>query len=389
MPNKIIGLFVLLLGGFSQFGVNLSPVVAQGETSLQSDASAACDANWQGEIDAIIQRPEFARAQWGILVRSLDAERSIYALNEHRYFLGASTVKLLTTAAALERLGADYRIRTPFYTLGQPPVLETLLVAGRGDPSLSTENLSAIARQLYRQGVRQIDQLIADDRFFSEPHRSLTWEWGDLFFYYAPAVNSLILNQNRFSLTFSPQQIGDSLNLSWRDEIAAAQWQLENSTLTSPAGTSNRLAINGSLGQPLLEIRGTLAVDASPLSWNLAILNPRRYFLESLQASLEDEGIQVRQARLARPEDSTNDFAELTAIASPPLAILLQETNRSSNNLYAEALLLTLGAVAGDRGSRTAGLDVVRNTLTQLGVDPDSYLLADGSGLSRHNLVSP
>jgi D-alanyl-D-alanine carboxypeptidase/D-alanyl-D-alanine-endopeptidase (penicillin-binding protein 4) len=387
--SQSLGLLIFISSSCFNFVAYIFLGIARGETSPTLDVPALCDADWQGEIEAIIRRREFARAQWGILVQPLDAERPLYALNERSYFLGASTVKLLTTAAVLSKLGADYRIRTPFYAMGQPPVLETLLVAGRGDPSLRTEELSAIAQQLYRQGLRQIDQLIADDRYFPEPNRPPTWEFEDLFFSYAPGVNSLILNQNQFSLTFSPQQTGEPVQLSWHDEIAAAQWQIQNSIQTSPALPSNRLELNGILGQPILQIRGTLAVDAPAISWNLAILEPGQYFLDTLKAVLELEGIEVRQARLATPQEQFDLGSELTTIESPHLATLIQETNQESNNLYAEALLSHLGAIAGNQDHRNAGLNIVQNTLTELGINPESYVLTDASGLSRHNLVSP
>jgi D-alanyl-D-alanine carboxypeptidase/D-alanyl-D-alanine-endopeptidase (penicillin-binding protein 4) len=81
---------------------------------------------------------------------------------------------------------------------------------------------------------------------------------------------------------------------------------------------------------------------------------------------------------------------EVAAIVSPPLSQLIEETNQESNNLYAESLLKTLGAnPSRTADSSAAGLDVVKSSLTDLGVNPQSYVLTDGSGLSRHNLVSP
>ncbi|MDY6785541.1 MAG: D-alanyl-D-alanine carboxypeptidase/D-alanyl-D-alanine-endopeptidase [Cyanobacteriota bacterium] len=395
--GQFLGLLAFVSSSFFHLFVNSSLGIAEQTSPPDTDIPAVCNGHWQRSIDAIINHPKFARAQWGILVQPLDAERPLYALNERRYFLGASTVKLLTTAAALSKLGANYRIRTPFYASGSPPVLETLRVAGRGDPSVTTEEISAIAQQLYRQGVRQIDQLIADDRYFSQPHRPSTWEGGDLFFAYAPAINSLILNQNQFSLAFSPQQIGEPVKLSWQDEIAATQWQFNNSTLTSSGETSSRLEIKGILGQPALQIRGTLGVDTEPFSWELAVLDPGRYFLETLKTNLELAGIEVGQLHLATPPERFDSLAELTAIESPSLGRIIQEINQESNNLYAEALLRHLSAVstgaarqrAANTGSLSLGLDVVQDTLTELGIDSNSYILADASGLSRHNLVSP
>ena len=95
---------------------------------------------------------------------------------------------------------------------------------------------------------------------------------------------------------------------------------------------------------------------------------------------------------------------ELAAVESPKLAELIKETNRESNNLYAEVLLRLLGKVTGNmpvlqtltgkmpvpqEDTSEIGLKELKTALTQLGVNPNSYKLADGSGLSRHNLISP
>jgi D-alanyl-D-alanine carboxypeptidase/D-alanyl-D-alanine-endopeptidase (penicillin-binding protein 4) len=95
-------------------------------------------------------------------------------------------------------------------------------------------------------------------------------------------------------------------------------------------------------------------------------------------------------------EDGTAGERELAAVESPPLSVLLVQTNRESNNLYAETLLRSLQAsikrslgAGANLDSSETGLNQVKATLTDLGIDPESYVLADGSGLSRQNLVSP
>jgi D-alanyl-D-alanine carboxypeptidase/D-alanyl-D-alanine-endopeptidase (penicillin-binding protein 4) len=148
------------------------------------------------------------------------------------------------------------------------------------------------------------------------------------------------------------------------------------------------------LGQPLLQIKGQLAVDAEPESFYLAILDPTKYFLEQFQRVLTEEGIRVAKAMVSKTR--TTGQQELAAIESAPLSALLVETNQQSNNLYAEVLLRTLhasGIQSGDaeanKDSVEIGLNEVKEALTTLGVNPESYVLVDGSGLSRRNLVSP
>ncbi|HBB34993.1 MAG TPA: D-alanyl-D-alanine carboxypeptidase/D-alanyl-D-alanine-endopeptidase [Cyanobacteria bacterium UBA8803] len=386
---KRISLLLLLLE--VQLVAGHQPVAAQGTAPItveeaRDTAKTICPADLKEAIDAIANRSEFRYARWGILIQSLSSGATLYSRDAQQYFIPASNVKLLTTAAALSQLGADFRIRTSVYGAD----LSTVRVVGRGDPSLSNEQLEDLVQQLKRHGIRQIERLIVEDGYFSEPTINPTWEWEDVFAYYGAPVNSLILNQNAALLTLSPQTLGRPLQLTWVDPIAAVQWQIENDTLTSEAGSSASIEISGILGKPLLRITGQLGVDAEPMPQAVAILDPAAYFLEHFRRILGTAGITVLQASVVSESHSGSE-PELAAVESPPLSTLAVETNQQSNNLYAEALLRSLGATqpVSEASTAEAGLQQVKASLTALGVDPESYVQADGSGLSRRNLVSP
>lgn len=356
--------------------------------AVQAPAQAApaiCPADLGTAIEAIISRPEFKRSQWGISIQTLDSNRILYALNADRYFIPASNAKLLTTAAALLKLGSQFRIRTPVYGTGAAPNLTTLRLPGRGDPSLTTERLQDLARQLRQKGVRHVSTVIVEDSYFAKTGINPTWEWEDLPFYYATSVNSLILNENAVTLKVSPQTVGKPLRLEWSDAIAAKQWQVINQTVTAPPGEPETVEFKGFLGQPRLEITGGLAADAEPDSFDLAILDPPSYFLEVFRQVLLEQGISSDHGLVVNAHQNLEGEAELATTEPDNLAMLIQKTNQDSNNLFAEALLQILAS----ESSGQTGLEVVRQSLTDLGIAPDSYQLVDGSGLSRHNLVTP
>jgi serine-type D-Ala-D-Ala carboxypeptidase/endopeptidase (penicillin-binding protein 4) len=139
----------------------------------------------------------------------------------------------------------------------------------------------------------------------------------------------------------------------------------------------------------------TLATDQS---W-IAVVDPGPYFLRRLRVQLEGQGIKVNTTQLitdpdAEQPDRPNLSGErlLTEVKSPPLSELIYTINQDSNNLYAEAVLKTLGLQnpsKSEADTLTQGLEVLKQTLTQMNVDPATYDIADGSGLSRHNLISP
>ncbi|MBD2125393.1 D-alanyl-D-alanine carboxypeptidase/D-alanyl-D-alanine-endopeptidase [Microcoleus sp. FACHB-1] len=359
-----------------------------------STTESICPAQLGTAIEAVMNRPQFRRARWGILVESLSpkiSDRALYNLNGDRYFIPASNTKLLTTAAALLALGSDYRIRTSVYDGGKG----VLRVVGRGDPSFTNTQLKDLAQQLRSQGIRTIKNLILEDSYLQGNVVNPTWEWEDIQFDYGTSVNSLILNQNAVELTLSPQQPGQPLRVSWSDAIASRQWKIENQSMTAEAGTPNSVTVTAVLGQPVLRIKGQLPIDGNPETFDMAILDPANNFLQHFRNALALEGITVQQASVIS-KISTNQKQELAAVESPPLSLLVFETNQESNNLYAEVLLRTLPISAQqlpdtspNRNSADIGLQQLKATLTALGVDPESYIIVDGSGLSRHNLVSP
>ena len=364
----------------------LSPLSSSSPPHLLAQASpSVCPANLGTAIEEIIGRPEFKRSRWGILIRTLNQKRTLYSLDANNYFLPASNAKLLTTAAALYQLGSQFRLRTSAYGTGRLPNLTSLRIVGYSDPSLDTDELKNLAYQLKRRGVRRISELIIQDSYLATGGINPTWEWSDVFEYYAVAVNSLNLNENAVILKIFPQKLGQAVKLDWSDPIAARQWQVENQAVTAPEGTSYSIAIDRFLGKPRLIVKGKLAIDSQPDIWGLAVVDPGKYILDSFRPILNSQGIIVSRGFVSNNPQQTQLGQELAAIESPTLEILLRKTNQDSNNLFAEAL----AQILAKKLNTEKGVDAVKQSLTELGVDPDTFILADGSGLSRHNLVSP
>jgi serine-type D-Ala-D-Ala carboxypeptidase/endopeptidase (penicillin-binding protein 4) len=411
----------------------LQPAIAVAGTAQPSpNTQGICPAQLGETIEAITVRPPFHRTRWGILVQTLDTSETLYAQDAQHYFLPASNIKLLTTAAALTQLGSDFRVRTSVYRLESedrspesglrsPELIATsryssassfipypssftlsfsslpppssLLVVGRGDPSFSDAQLRMLTGQIQRRGITKISQLRGDDHFFRGDAVNLSWEWEDLQSGYAAPVNSLILNQNAIALTLIPQPIGQPLQLVWSDPAEINHWQVENHSLTVASSEPEFVHIERDLSSLVLYVRGQLQVDSEPEEEAIAIPNPGEYFLRRFRQTLANQDIPVEQVLVA-PNPAAEDAEEIAAVQSPPLAELLVEANQESNNLYAEAMLRWLGVMrssnhAARASALAAGISAVEASLADLGVDPDGYVLADGSGISRHSLVSP
>ncbi|QSV62169.1 MAG: D-alanyl-D-alanine carboxypeptidase/D-alanyl-D-alanine-endopeptidase [Dolichospermum sp. DL01] len=361
--------------------------IAQAKTPVPqvNTTKSICPAQLSSAINTIINHPQFSRVRWGILVKPLSSEKILYSQDAQKYFISASNMKLFTTAAALQKLGADFRIRTSIYDEGNG----VLRVVGRGDPSFKNAQLTILSKQLYTQGIRQINQLIADDSYFQGEVVNSSWEWEDIQADYGAPVNSLIVNENASILTSLPQTIGQPLKIQWNDPTETYHWKVENNSVTTEADKPGFVQVNRDLKGQIIRINGQLAVNSQPDITGLAVFDPIANFIRQFRQNLAKEGITVKET--VNSNLSKND-KEIAAVESPPLAELLIETNVNSNNLYAEALLRSLAIKKPrEKSQNTAdiGLQVVRETLTQLGVAPEGYIIVDGSGLSRKNLTTP
>ncbi|MBD1853101.1 D-alanyl-D-alanine carboxypeptidase/D-alanyl-D-alanine-endopeptidase [Leptolyngbya sp. ST-U4] len=356
--------------------------------------ASVCAASLVQQIDRLIDHPEFQRSQWGILAQTLEADPQIlYARNPDRYLVPASNVKLLTTAAALTQLGAQFRIRTSIYQVGTTPEGAVLQVVGRGDPSLTHAQLQALAQQIRDRGITRIATLVGDDRYFRGDAVNPSWEWEDIQAGYGAPVNSLILNQNAIGLTLVPQQVDQPLQVVWDQPSEAQGWQIVNRSRTVASDAPEFVSVGRNLSQPILTVAGQLRAGAASEPVAVSIPQPGQNFLRQFAETLRSAGIEVNQTQLLTHADDAPiaTRAEIAAVQSLPLSELLVETNQFSNNLYAEALLRSLGADSPDpsQSALEAGIAALRASLTRLGIESDSYVLADGSGLSRHNGVSP
>ena len=404
--SKKISISILLFILSINLGIKPQTAIAQVESpAIQKTSNRKiCPAQLPSKINAVINKPLFNRTHWGILVQNLNLKagspqasspQTLYSQDAEKYFTPASVTKLLTTAAALQQLGKDYRIRTSIYDEGNG----TLRVVGRGDPSLKDEQLVTLAKQLRQKGVTRINNLIADDTHFKGEVIPGSWMWEDIPFYYGAPVSSFILNENASILRLFPQKEGETLLPRWEQPSEGYRWRVVNNTVTAEEGEKKYITINRDTKGQTLNIQGQLAVNSQPDITAIAVFDPIEHFVRHFRQHLLLERISLGRtstvtddikARNIKAEEIKGE--EIAAVESAPLSELIKEININSNNLFAEALVRTLAVKAPLKENQTtvnAGLEVLQTALTQIGVDPTTYKLDDGSGLSRKNLISP
>jgi D-alanyl-D-alanine carboxypeptidase/D-alanyl-D-alanine-endopeptidase (penicillin-binding protein 4) len=387
-------------------GAAILSLNAEGSSNNQSPPSTVAELGTA--IDRIIQQPQFATTRWGILIESLDQNRVLYSRDAEQLFVPASNLKLYTTAAALVHLGPEYRFRTSVYAAARPDeagVIEgDVILYGRGDPNLSSRATSGgtltpldrLAEQLYQAGVREIQgDVIGDESYFSGPPLGVGWEWDDLQWYYGAEISALSVDDNFIALSLLPNDTpGQPAKVLTVPETTFVT--VINKAVTTPAGTYREIGMYRGLENNLIEVWGQIPMDGPGLTRYVAVRQPALYAATLLGESLARRDIKItgriRQADAKYRQQDPLDFSKLTELSSVesiPLADELRILNKISQNLHAELLLRTLGAVVAGEGTASQGVKVVNNLLQSAKARRQGIALQDGSGLSRQNLVTP
>jgi len=390
-------------------------------------------------ISAHIAQPRFAPAAWGVKIVSLESGKIIFEHNAGKYFNPASNAKLYSVALALDRLGADYRIKTSLYSTVRPDATGTLkgdlIIYGRGDPVMTAslndgdyfKPFEPLVQQLANAGVRRIEgDLVGDESYFATPPIGSGWEWDDLQEYYGAEVSALTINDNALDLFVKPAERA-GLPCRVTTGPVTSFVTLMNRTQTAPKGTEARVVVYRPVGENIIYVSGRLPVDHKGYKGSVSVHNPAGLFASLFKDALARRGITVtgraRTIDWKYREVTPIDFAklvELGFVESLPLKDIVRETLKPSQNLYAQLLLLQVGAYQGPwavgRGpdaqsngdaavspaarsqnpavdpqltTEQMGVQAMNNFLAEVGVKKGDVLLEEGSGLSRKDIITP
>jgi D-alanyl-D-alanine carboxypeptidase/D-alanyl-D-alanine-endopeptidase (penicillin-binding protein 4) len=353
----------------------------------------------RGDLDAILANPVLAHGYWGVLVRSLKTDETLYDLNAHKLFIPASNMKIVTLAAAAERLGWPYRYETTLRARGRVEngrLDGDLVVVGSGDPSVMDEESAALfdrwAEQLKTAGIRTVDgRIIGDDNAFDDEALGFGWSWDDLPDDYAAGVSALQFNENSIGVTIAPgPAVGDSAAVSIAPPHSGTV--LDTGIVTVAADAPSHVEVRRLPGSARLVLRGEVPLGSAAGTREVSVDNPTLFFVSALRAALIARGIDVRGPAVdvddTRDQPSPGDGSIVGMYQSAPLSTLALRLMKESQNLYAETLLKTLGAVSGT-ATFAGGRAAVQRTLQSWGVAPGELIDRDGSGLSRYDFVTP
>jgi D-alanyl-D-alanine carboxypeptidase/D-alanyl-D-alanine-endopeptidase (penicillin-binding protein 4) len=397
VTRPLAGWIPAIVAGLTSLVAPRPSTHAQDLSELHGTLASAIGTGWRG-------------ATWGVAVVSLDTGDTLFAIEPDLPLAPASNVKLLTSAAALEVLGPDYRFRTYLMTDGEieDGVLHgDLILYGTGDPGISDrffrrkdEVFHRLIDELERLGIHTVTgDLVGDASYLAGPLRPEGWDPRDLNDHFAAAVSALSFNENVVSFRVVAGAPGERPRVLTVPDYA--DLEIVNNATTVEHGAGRVHIFRNHPLEPV-RVEGQIVAGSRDVWREMTVSLPSHFAVSVFRATLERRGIVVEGGLRLVDTSQASTLGALHAPAlgkrgarvlarhvSRPLSEYLDVVNKQSNNLFAELVFRTLGRVVEGVGTPEAGARAVRRALTQLGVDTRSVAQADGSGLSAANRVSP
>lgn len=357
-----------------------------------------CRADLATEVRAVLQDKLLARGAVGIEITQLGqnaaADRILFTHIARDPLIPASNMKLVTTAAAIDVLGPDFRFRTLLLRKG-----DDLVLLGDGDPTFgdyellkkSGWNVTTVfqnwAQALRKTGVTTIANVIVDDSIFDVVFAHPRWDANQLASRFSAEVAGMTLNLG--AIDFSVRSSGSG-PVSYTTNPQTRYVTIQNTCIGS---SENAVVLDRQRGANNILLRGTCPSGEALVG--VTIHDPALYAATVLAETFAANGIRVTgvvardrtiRSQLSAPQSASS--YTLLAVHETPLIRALERANKDSINPCAEALCKRIGYATTGTGSWSTGTAAAAEFLKRIGAQSDQYRLDDGCGLSRDNRLS-
>jgi D-alanyl-D-alanine carboxypeptidase/D-alanyl-D-alanine-endopeptidase (penicillin-binding protein 4) len=305
----------------------------------------------------------------------------------------ASVMKLVTTVAALDLLGPAYTWRTPVWVAG--PVVDGVLkgnviIQGQGDPKLVLEKIWLLLRRLQGLGIHTIGgDIVLDNSMFALPAADTAEFDGEPLRPYNTTPEALLVNYKSVVMTFAPDPLANQARVQFDPPLWGVHWQTSVQLSPAKAGSQGacndyRASLKADFSDPLsIRFDGSYAASCGEKVWPVAYADPASYNARAIEGLWRSMGGQLTgTVHLGAAPQEPATFELL----SPPLAEVIRDINKFSNNVMAQQVFLTLGlpAPATPESARQALRQWWQRRISAI----DVPTIDNGSGLSRHNRIS-
>ncbi len=355
-------------------------------------------------LRSIHENPAFKSASIGIYAYNIDRKKTVCALNPTLSFSPASTLKVMTTIAALEVLGKDFRFTTKLQYDGEIDQEGTLqgnvYILGGGDPTLGSQFqrfqdhfVEEWVKSLQEKGIKKIEgSIIGDAQIYDEYLVPDRWMVEDIGGSDGLACSGLSIFDNYFKIHLSPgESEGEKAIILEKQPTPPDRLILQNRVRTGSEITS--LKVEGGVYDDNRIVRNNIALEEEkmPRTIQCSVNDTAYWAAYTLHCELQKHEITVtappESLRSPLPENG-RERKDLHTTFSPPLSDIVRATNEKSMNLYADHLLVHLGYTTKGLGNIKTGCQELKNFWAQH-IDTTGMSVEDGSGTSHANMLTP
>jgi D-alanyl-D-alanine carboxypeptidase/D-alanyl-D-alanine-endopeptidase (penicillin-binding protein 4) len=351
------------------------------------------DAGLEGlekRIRAVVKGMDLKDAAAGIHVMEVDSGKTVYAFNEKKPLNPASGIKVLTALAALHYLGPEHRFGTSLYGEGMGKgTIKRLFLKGEGDPSLETAHLREMADALEARGVREIDgDIVIDASYFDDVKLPYGYDHhpkADEQSVFRAPVGAVSVNANAIRIRVAPGPSSGSAALV--SVFPKGYADLENKAVTSKSGKHEIKISTWAAGDVMkVKVWGSVSAGYRGGVFERRAEDPLLLAGHGLRQVLEEKGIAVKGA--VRAGKVPPKAGLLFRHSSEPLAAVLLNVGKLSQNFFAEQILKVVGAeVKGAPGTSQKGAEAALELLGKAGIDASGVTYRNGSGLYDANAL--
>ncbi|MDA3930291.1 MAG: D-alanyl-D-alanine carboxypeptidase/D-alanyl-D-alanine-endopeptidase [Prolixibacteraceae bacterium] len=312
----------------------------------------------------------------------------------------ASTLKLITSAAALEILGADFTFKTQLFLNGEvvdSTLYGNIIIKGGGDPTLGSAYLFGAnkgnflanwANTIKAIGIDSIHgNIIVDPSIYSDQDVPQTWIWEDLGNYFGAAAQGISLYDNTFRIVFETDSNNGGDTKVIGTEPYIPELELKNEVKASSKNRDNAY-VYGSTFDNYRIVKGTLPMGREKFSIKASIPNPSLLLAHEFRKALLVNNVNITGELLKSTYSFSENDSLLITWKSPQLHKIVKQLNYESVNLFAEHLCKHIGLKTYGEGTTNKGTKAIKEFWKNKGINTDFIFLADGSGLSRANAIS-
>ncbi len=359
-------------------------------------------AKGQSAIDQFVNQSILKNALISISVVDLNNQKVMHSHMAGHPITPASTLKLITTATVLEKLGSQYRYQTTVAYKGKinnSILTGDIIIVGSGDPSLASSKIDPgkeknprtvlidqWVKKIKAAGISRINgNIVVDISCIDTVGVNPKWTWDDIGNYYAPGIYGISYLDNALKVTFKTGKIGDLAVIKGTDP-KLPEMAFKNSVRGTETKSDNAYFF-GVPGENLRYVSGEIPANRDSFVVKCDIPKPALLLANDIKSALVASGVKVEGTAIQTTNSIKNAIPIFTH-ESPELIDIITETNMKSNNHFAEYLFRTIAMQNQKPATIQGAIKEINSFWKSKGLPMNQLFLKDGSGLSPNNAVS-